>query len=279
MNQQDHNIAEKILSGGRPDQPAVYANGKVHTHAQIHAAAYEWAARLLQQGFTLGDRIGLLAENSPFFIAAYLGVIRAGLCVVPFPVDCNETTLERIVSTTGMKQLLVSSRFRPRVESLAQSLGIKVEDESCSLSVPSDTQRAFPPIDPSLALAAIMLTSGSTGESKGVMVTHRNIECNTRDIIQYLGLTAADRTMTVLPFYYCYGTSLLHTHLLAGASLVLNNRFMFPEKVLDETAEKKCTGFAGVPSTFQILLRKTHFAQRSFPALRWLQQADRKSVV
>ena len=79
--------------------------------------------------------------------------------------------------------------------------------------------------------------------------------------------------MTVLPFYYCFGTSLLHTHLMAGGSLVINNRFLFPEKVLDEMEEKRCTGLAGVPATYQILLRKTRFAQRRFPALRWLQQA------
>ncbi len=94
--------------------------------------------------------------------------------------------------------------------------------------------------------------------------------------LEYLDLTADNRTMAVLPLYYCYGTSLLHTHLKAGASLVFNNRFMFPEKVLDEMVEKKCTGFAGVPSTYQILLRRTHFAKRSFPALRWLQQAGGK---
>ena len=79
--------------------------------------------------------------------------------------------------------------------------------------------------------------------------------------------------MTVLPFYYCFGTSLLHTHLMAGGSLVLNNRFLFPEKVLDEMDETPCTGLAGVPATYQILLRKTTFAQRRFPALRWFQQA------
>jgi long-chain acyl-CoA synthetase len=128
-------------------------------------------------------------------------------------------------------------------------------------------------VDPEQELAAIMLTSGSTGDAKGVMVTHRNIACNTRDILAYTGLAAADRVMVVLPFYYCYGTSLLHTHLAAGGSLVLNNRFMFPEKVLDEIEDKRCTGLAGVPSTYQILLRKTRLRQRSFPSLRWLQQA------
>ena len=58
--------------------------------------------------------------------------------------------------------------------------------------------------------------------------------------------------------------------------MVLNNRFMFPEKVLDDLDQKQCTGLAGVPATYQILLRKTHFARRKFPALRWLQQAGGK---
>jgi len=58
--------------------------------------------------------------------------------------------------------------------------------------------------------------------------------------------------------------------------LVLNNGFMFPEKVLDDMEQRRCTGFAGVPSTYQILLRKTRFAKRKFPALRWLQQAGGK---
>jgi acyl-CoA synthetase (AMP-forming)/AMP-acid ligase II len=108
------------------------------------------------------------------------------------------------------------------------------------------------------------------------MVTHRNIECNTREILQYTGISADDRAMVVLPFYHCYGASLLHTHLMAGGSLVLNNRFMFPEKVLDEIQQQECTGLAGVPATYQILLRKTRLAQRSFPSLRWLQQAGGK---
>ena len=56
----------------------------------------------------------------------------------------------------------------------------------------------------------------------------------------------------------------------------MNNRFMFPEKVLDDMEQKQCTGLAGVPATYQILLRKTRFAQRKFPALRWLQQAGGK---
>ena len=189
-------------------------------------------------------------------------------------VDCSEKTFERIVASTGMRKILVSTRLRPRIEDWAERLGVELVPETVEFS------RAEPDaaveVDLRRALAAIMFTSGSTGEPKGVMVTHQNILSNTADILAYTGISATDRVMTILPFYYCYGTSLLHTHLTAGGSLVLNNRFMFPEKVLDEMEQTACTGLAGVPATFQILLRKTRFTQRKFPALHWLQQAGGK---
>ena len=105
------------------------------------------------------------------------------------------------------------------------------------------------------------------------MVTHRNIACNTRDIVSYLQLSSNDRALVVLPFYYCFGLSVLHTHLFAGGSVVINNQFMYPEKVLQELETRACTGLAGVPSTYQILLRQSRFKRSSFPSLRWLQQA------
>jgi acyl-CoA synthetase (AMP-forming)/AMP-acid ligase II len=118
-----------------------------------------------------------------------------------------------------------------------------------------------------------MFTSGSTGKPRGVMVSHANIRANTHSINQYLGLTEKDRIMTVLPFHYCFGTSLLHTHLRVGGTLVLDPRFMYPEKVLQRMQETQCTGFAGVPSHYQVLLRKTSLRMKSFPHLRYVQQA------
>src|SRR4029077_6932928 len=106
-----------------------------------------------------------------------------------------------------------------------------------------------------------------------VMVSHRNIIANTESIIDYLQLQSADRVMTVLPFHYCYGRSLLHTPLRVGGSLVLDHRFMFPDKVLQRMVETECTGFAGVPSHFQILLRNSSLRTRTFPKLRFVQQA------
>jgi long-chain acyl-CoA synthetase len=275
LTYQTANVADLILSGGRPDAIAVCQGRETVTYEVLRGRVRSITARLLDLGLKTGDRIGLLAENSPFFIAAYLGTIRAGLCAVPFQTDSNDKTLEQLTASLGIKHVCVSSRFLPRLQPWADKLDLTLLDESAFSTRVADAP-PLPTIDPGRDLAAIMLTSGSTGEPKGVMVTHRNIACNTRDIVAYMGFTPDDRAMVVLPFHYCYGVSLMHTLLAAGGSLVINNRFMFPEKMLDELDEKQCTGLAGVPSTYQILLRKTRFARRVFPSLRWLQQAGGK---
>jgi long-chain acyl-CoA synthetase len=82
--------------------------------------------------------------------------------------------------------------------------------------------------------------------------------------------------MAILQFYYCFGTSLLHTHLRAGGSLVLSNNFVYPETVLDLMEATECTGFAGVPSTYQTLLRNSTFPKRKIKSLRKMQQAGGK---
>jgi long-chain acyl-CoA synthetase len=126
-------------------------------------------------------------------------------------------------------------------------------------------------------LAEIIFTSGSTGEPKGVMISHKNIIANTYSIIEYFKLTSNDIIEIVLPFYYCFGLSLLHTHLKIGGSVVLNNTFIFIGSVINDLIKYKCTGFAGVPSHFQILLRKTKsFKTTHFPDLKYVAQAGGK---
>jgi acyl-CoA synthetase (AMP-forming)/AMP-acid ligase II len=118
-----------------------------------------------------------------------------------------------------------------------------------------------------------MFTSGTTARPKAVRVTHRNIQANTDSIVAYLDLRDTDHMMVILPFFYCFGTSLLHTHLRVGASLAISNSFTFPETTLDMMESSGCTGFAGVPSSFQLLLRISTFKKRALPKLRLIQQA------
>jgi len=109
------------------------------------------------------------------------------------------------------------------------------------------------------------------------MISHKNIEANTDSIMEYLKLSSEDIVSVVLPFFYCYGLSLLHTHLKVGGSIVLNNSFIFLGSVINDLKNYKCTGFAGVPSHFQILLKKSKtFKTTDFPDLRYVTQAGGK---
>jgi long-chain acyl-CoA synthetase len=269
-------IRNVFCRSGREQSLALLQGSTTVTYGELHDRTQRLSRHLLRRGCSKGDRIGIWSENSPFFVVAYLAILQSGLVAVPFPVDSTAESFARTVREAGIKVILLSRRFASRIVSWAEQLGVRAIKETEIDGLPSGGTVEFPNIDPSRDLAALMFTSGSTGTPKGVMVTHRNIECNTQDIIEYMGLSATDRVMVVLPFCYCFGLSLLHTHLMAGASVVLNNQFMYPEKVVEDMLAKECTGLAGVPSTYQILLRKSRFKQVRFPALRWFQQAGGK---
>ena len=121
--------------------------------------------------------------------------------------------------------------------------------------------------------ALIAYTSGSTSSPRGVVQTHGNIDANTRAIARYLRLTADDRAMATLPLFYCYGRSILQTHLLVGGSVFFDHRFMYPTVVLDEMLDQRCTGFAGVPVTFENLRRHGALDGRDLGSLRYVTQA------
>ena len=105
------------------------------------------------------------------------------------------------------------------------------------------------------------------------MLSHLNIRSNTESIVEYLHLTGADRVMCVLPFYYVYGLSLLHTHVAVGGSVIVDTRFAFPNVVLNAMRERQATGFAGVPSTFALLMHRSNLTSMEFPHLRYVTQA------
>ena len=275
------NLASFLLEGKDASCVALHLIDRDATYGDLRATSESVARYLVNAGAQKGDRVLLAADNSLFWVAAYLGILQAGMVCVPLPVGIAADDLAYILHITGCRCAFVSPRLA--VSHAEQLYNLAIVTDRAVTSIPHATSFAdiqsqgsdatdFVNVEPD-DLAALMFTSGSTGNPRGVMVSHANIIANTESIVEYLRLTSQDRIMTVLPFHYCFGTSLLHTHLRVGASLVIDPRFMYPEKILDRMIETECTGFAGVPSHFQILLRKTSFSRRQFAHLRYVQQA------
>lgn len=282
MNAADQNVAQYLLDGKEDARRALLTLKGDYSYGELRSASADVARYLIAAGGQKGDRVILVSDNSFFWVAAYLGILRAGLVCVPLPPKISQEDFDYILETTEARFAFLQSGFAAKYAHRFPDKSL-ITDNGLLDKVPSlDLARLraqiaergldLPAVQAS-DLAALMFTSGSTGKPRGVMVSHGNIMANTESIIQYLQLTSEDRIMTVLPFHYCFGTSLLHTHLRAGGTLVLDHRFMYPEKVLTYMQETRCTGFAGVPSHYQILLRKTGLRKKSFPHLRYVQQA------
>ncbi len=222
-------------------------------------------AGFIQSEYGRGNEMMLLADNSVFFIICYLAIIKSDNVVVLVDSHVTDAQLREVFGTCSLQAVFVDDRLRSKV---AAATNIYTESILPTLS----REYALTTETDEDDVAVIIFTSGSTGEKKGVMLTHKNIRVNTESIVTYMALSDADRMAVVLPFYYCYGTSLLHTHLRAGGSIVIN-KSIFLGSVIKEIDEYRCTGFAGVPATYQILLNKTTFLEHDFPSLHMLAQA------
>jgi acyl-CoA synthetase (AMP-forming)/AMP-acid ligase II len=122
-------------------------------------------------------------------------------------------------------------------------------------------------------LAVLVATSGSTGTPRFVMVSHANLTANTEAIVRSQNLLRDERAMLILPLSYCFGASVLHSHLYQGGGVVFDSRFMFPDKVLHAIKKYQCTTFAGVPTVYNILLRRSNLRSIPMPSLRRFLQA------
>jgi len=269
------NAADYLLECADAQRIALIEASAKHTYGDLRRACGSIAAALRERGVGYGDRVGLLAGNSLFWAASYLSILKLGAVCVPLSTFLTPSGLHEAMAQAGCRALCLQRRHLRRLGSSFNPESLLVlSDETIDVaSQASEALLAPERTFDTASLAALMLTSGTTARPRLVMVTHGNILANTESIIDSLSLTRDSRIMAVLPFFYCFGTSLLHTHLRVGGSLVLSESFAYPEATLDLLESTECTGFAGVPSTFQTLLRNSSFREREFPALKSIQQA------
>lgn len=273
-----------------PQKTAVVFDGVRATYSQINAQADSLSAFLGKQSIRKGDRVALLLENSIDYIVAYYGVLKAGCVVAPLNPGLKPDGLqymlddlqpaaiianfksERLLgavnlNTDHFKSMVIRSPKQKWTNTLFQVS----EFEACI----SMKNEAKPVAINAADLASIVYTSGSTGKPKGVMLSHENIVSNTDSICSFLNLNEADTQMVVLPFFYVMGKSLLNTHIAAGGTVVINNRFLYPADVVNQMIDEKVTGFSGVPSTYAYLLNRSPLAacREKLGHLRYCSQA------
>lgn len=272
MNAVDYFFSESKNS----EQLFILNDNEQISHALLYKNVLKLAA-FLKGEIGQDEHILLYSANSYFFVLAYLAIIKSGNVCVPINPSAKKEITEFVINETNPKLCFVQNKFRRNIDDFDIELFSETEAENELLQ--QKTTNTFETDDQFdwERTAEIIYTSGSTAFPKGVMLSHKNLVANTRSIVEYLKLTKDDKILVVLPFYYCYGLSLMHTHLKVGGSIAFNNTFMFIGTVINNLKKYKCTGFSGVPSHFQILLRKSDsFKKTAFPHLKYVTQAGGK---
>ena len=270
------NTADYLLQTVDDQRLALLDGEHRYTYGELRTAVFTLTKALRAEGVQPEAHVAVFGPNTFFWVAAYLAILKLGAVAVPFSPSAKPVQLAEMQKLVQCQ--VVCSQAKHLTPPIRAVLRDVVLITDAALADPALTGQADLPSVPvaNTQLAALMLTSGTTARPRAVCVTHQNIQANTTSIITALGIGPDDRMLVVLPFHYCFGTSLLHTHLRVGASLVLAHNAALPEVLLNEIETHSCTSFAGVPSVYQQLLRGSTFPRRSLPTLRTFQQAGGK---
>jgi acyl-CoA synthetase (AMP-forming)/AMP-acid ligase II len=248
------------------------APSRAFTYSEFGALVDAFARDLIKRGLRKAERVGILARNSIEWAAFYLAVSKAGGISVPLNYTLQVSDLAEEARDCGIAALYSDKSLSKKAHKLAGRVSSIRFVVNCAPEADSHKGVKFPKVkegDP----ASIIYTAGTTRKPLGVVLTHKNLLSNSRAVSEYSGLSRRDRTCCVLPFYYIYGLSLLLSNLSAGASVIIDNRFMYPNLIADGIKRYRATGFAGVPSHYAILLYRTALRKKKLPDLRYFMQA------
>ena len=289
----DH--ALRAFAASRPDHTALVAEGRRLTYGELNAAIDRCASLLREVGVQRGDRIVAALDNGVDAVVAYYGAIRADAIPSLLGTATRARRLGQVRALAEPRALILARGMR---ECLASLGDLPAVPPALFLSGPSGPAPAGGAPAPApvgardfaeaiaeasaapperraieLDLATLCWTSGSTGEPKGVMLTHQNLRNSAAAIGAYLEHTPDDVVLCVLPLSHTYGLfQLIVTHAFGG-TVVLEKGFSMPWPIVQKLAEEQVTGFAGVPTIFASMLSLKNFAKVDLSALRYMTNA------
>ena len=230
-------------------------SGRQTSYREMIARVDAFAGALAGRGIGFGDVVGLLSPNSSGFAVAFHGILRAGATATTVNALFTAKDIAKQLTDSKAKMLVTVTPLLAQAAEGAAAAGIPPEnvvvldgDGLAATGHPNAADLMGPRLPapdvsfaPSSHLAVLPYSSGTTGNPKGVMLTHRNLVANVAQIRPLHGMVADDATLAVLPFFHIYGmTVLLNAALHARARLVVMGSFDL-EEFLANIAEHKCT--------------------------------------
>lgn len=272
-----------------PDKTAIVAGEVRWTYRDLDDRSDRLAAALIAAGVRRHDRVVVFLDNSPESVASLYGILKAGAAFVILNGTMKAKKLAYILKDSGAAALIADVRKAPVVEEAVPGTGrsfpiVWIGEPS---SIPAGlSERSLPwrevlsgtsreaesllrvrSIDQDLA--ALIYTSGSTGEPKGVMSTHHNVVSAARSIVEYIGNTADDIIVDVLPLSFDYGLYQVLMSVMFGGTVVFES-FLFPVKVLQSIAKERVTGFPLVPTMAAFLLKMQNLEKFDLSSVRYM---------
>jgi long-chain acyl-CoA synthetase len=259
-----------------PEKTAIVYSEREINYSELNALSNQFANALDELSVKKGSRVALFLPNIPQFVIAFFGALKAGAIVTAISPLYREREVEYQLRDSGSEIIVVLDSLYPILASVRQRTKVKnvvltsLEDYSLENVTPpavSNTLSFKPlveaaskkqpnlPFIPNKDLAALQYTGGTTGTSKGAMLTHFNLLSNALAFAAWIhGKTEQEIFLTALPLFHIYGmTTSMTVPISLAAKMVLLTRFE-PAKAMQVIQRHKVTVFCGVPTMYQILL-------------------------
>lgn len=251
------------------EYPFLFYQDKEFTNVETRQYAEQLANGLRKYGITNGDRVIVCMPNCPEVLFAYQGITRAGAIIVPVMFTLHPKELHYIALNSGAKAVITSSMVLGNVEKALDGLSVKplllVVDQPSSEHVTNfyDVMTTVNQSESSTVAAVtaedtavILYTSGTTGNPKGVLLTHKNLYSNAENSATH-NETERGTTIGVLPLAHVYGLTISNICLLTGSSIVVFSRFDVID-VLKAIEHYQVKTFSAVPAMIHALVAYPH---------------------
>ena len=249
------NLLFDTLTGvGAADAPFLERpDGSVITYGQLEGLSGRWANALVGLGVRPGDRVAVQVEKSPENLILYLATVRAGAVFLPLNTAYTLAELAYFISDAEPALIVCDPTVAPRVAEFDKTATLDANGQGSLADRAAASAEAFETVARAPEdLAAICYTSGTTGRSKGAMLTHGNLTANAQTLVKLWQFTAADVLIHALPIYHVHGLFVATNVIMAaGASMIFRPKFDAADVL---SLMPRATALMGVPTFYTRLL-------------------------